>query len=147
MLKCMGQSEYGLYSLVASLIAYLSVLDLGFGNAMVRYTSKADDEKEKSKINGLFLFLYIIIGAVAFLIGLIIVFNVNKIFAASLTSTEIEKSKILLYRASANVLVNGVTILDLHDCHLDSIANALSHASQIYFLYHSIFHFQKYLSK
>jgi O-antigen/teichoic acid export membrane protein len=29
MLRMMGQSEYGLYSLVASVIAYLTILDLG----------------------------------------------------------------------------------------------------------------------
>ena len=40
MLRMMGQSEYGLYSLVASVIAYLTVLDLGFANAIVRYTAK-----------------------------------------------------------------------------------------------------------
>ena len=40
MLRMLGQSEYGLYSLAASVIAYLSILDLGFGNAVVRYTAK-----------------------------------------------------------------------------------------------------------
>jgi len=35
-----GQSEYGFYSLVPSVIAYLSVFDLGFGNAVIRYTVK-----------------------------------------------------------------------------------------------------------
>lgn len=36
MLRCLGQSEYGLYSLVSSVIAYLTLLDFGFGNAIVR---------------------------------------------------------------------------------------------------------------
>ncbi|MDH6312740.1 O-antigen/teichoic acid export membrane protein [Parabacteroides sp. PFB2-10] len=40
LLRMLGQSEYGLYSLVASIIAYLTILDLGFGNAIVRYTAK-----------------------------------------------------------------------------------------------------------
>lgn len=30
MLRMLGQSEYGLYSLAASIIAYLTVLDFGF---------------------------------------------------------------------------------------------------------------------
>ena len=30
MLRMMGQNEYGLYSLVSSVVAYLTVLDLGF---------------------------------------------------------------------------------------------------------------------
>ena len=40
MLRRLGLSEYGLYALAASVIAYLTVLDLGFGNAVVRYTAK-----------------------------------------------------------------------------------------------------------
>ena len=40
MLRLMGQSEYGLYSLVASVVAYLTILDFGFGNAIIRYTAK-----------------------------------------------------------------------------------------------------------
>ena len=40
MLRCLGQNEYGLYSLVASIIAYLTLLDFGFGPAVVRYTAK-----------------------------------------------------------------------------------------------------------
>ena len=40
MLRMMGQSEYGLYSLVASVVAYLTILDFGFGNAIVRYTRR-----------------------------------------------------------------------------------------------------------
>ena len=31
----LGQSEYGLYSLITSVIGYLTILDLGFGNAIV----------------------------------------------------------------------------------------------------------------
>ena len=41
LLKHLGQSEYGLYALVASIIGYLSVLDMGFGNAMIRFVSKS----------------------------------------------------------------------------------------------------------
>lgn len=42
----MGQSEYGLYALVASVITYLTILDLGFGNAIIRYTAQFRAEKK-----------------------------------------------------------------------------------------------------
>ena len=32
-LRLLGQSEYGLYNLVASVVAYLGVLNFGFGSA------------------------------------------------------------------------------------------------------------------
>lgn len=98
MLRLMGQSEYGLYSLVASVIAYLSVLDMGFGNAMIRFVSKSKvrkDREEEKKINGLFLLLYLIIGVVAFLVGLVLIFNVSNIFKA-LTVAELAKAKIIM---------------------------------------------------
>ena len=98
MLKLMGQSEYGLYSLVASVIAYLSVLDMGFGNAMIRFVSKSKvkkDKEEEKKINGLFLFLYLIIGVIAFLVGLVLIFNVANIFKV-LTVAELAKAKIIM---------------------------------------------------
>ena len=98
MLRLMGQSEYGLYSLVASVIAYLSVLDMGFGNAMIRFVSKSKvkkDNEEEKRINGLFLLLYLIIGLVALLIGLVLVFNVSNIFKA-LTVAELAKAKIIM---------------------------------------------------
>ena len=68
MLRMLGQSEYGLYSLAASIIAYLTVLDLGFGNAIVRYTAKFRAEgrqQEQEEMFGMFFLLYIGIGVVA----------------------------------------------------------------------------------
>ena len=41
MLRMMGPSEYGLYSLVASTISYLTILDFGLGNAVIRYPSRS----------------------------------------------------------------------------------------------------------
>ena len=39
MLRMLGQSEYGMFSLAASVVGYLTILDMGFGNAIVRYLS------------------------------------------------------------------------------------------------------------
>ena len=36
MLRLLGQSEYGLYNLVASVVAYLGVLNFGFGSAYMQ---------------------------------------------------------------------------------------------------------------
>ena len=109
MLDKMGQSEYGLYSLVVSLVAYLSVLDMGFGNAMVRYVSKsqAQTNKEKeNKINSLFLIVYTLIGAVALIIGIALYFNIENVFSQNLTAVEINKAKIIMIILVATVALN-----------------------------------------
>ena len=46
LIRMLGQSEYGLYSLVSSIIGYLTVLDLGFGNAIIVYTAKYREQKK-----------------------------------------------------------------------------------------------------
>lgn len=99
MLRMMGQSEYGLYSLVASVIAYLTVLDLGLGNAVVRYTAKYRAEgkiKEQYEMFGMFFTLYLIIGAISFIAGLGLYFNVDNLFGDTMTATELDHARVMM---------------------------------------------------
>lgn len=108
MLRMMGQSEYGLYSLVASVISYLTVLDLGLGNAIVRYTAKFRAEgktTEQYEMFGMFLVLYIIIGVVAFIAGLGLYFNVDTLFGATMTVEELDKARIMMLFLIFNLAV------------------------------------------
>lgn len=108
MLRMMGQSEYGLYSFVASVISYLTVLDLGLGNAIVRYTAKFRAEgkiKEQYEMFGMFLVLYIVIGVVAFVAGLGLYFNVDSLFGATMTVEELDKARIMMLFLISNLAV------------------------------------------
>ena len=49
LIRSLGQSEYGLYSLINSVIGYLTILDLGFGNAIIVYTAKYRAQKNMTK--------------------------------------------------------------------------------------------------
>ena len=106
MLRMMGQTEYGLYSLVASVVAYLTVLDFGFGNAIVRYTAKlrAEGDKEKQyEMFGVFLILYSVIGLLTFLIGLVIYTNVDVLFKVTMSLEEMSKVRIMLLLMICNL--------------------------------------------
>lgn len=99
MLRMLGQSEYGLYSLVASVISYLTVLDLGFGNAIIRYTAKFRAEKkikEQYEMFGMFLILYFIIGIVAFVFGLALYFNVDNMFGDTMNVVELDHARVMM---------------------------------------------------
>jgi O-antigen/teichoic acid export membrane protein len=99
MLRMMGQSEYGLYSLVASIIAYLTILDFGFGTAIVRYTAKFRAEgkiEEQYSMFGMFVVLYSVIGVVAFLLGLGLYFNVENMFGSTMSVEELDKARIMM---------------------------------------------------
>jgi len=64
----LGKSQYGLWMLVASMTAYLQLLDLGYGNGLVRQVTQADargDEEGMNAALSTFLVVYLGIGAVA----------------------------------------------------------------------------------
>lgn len=108
MLRMMGQSEYGLYTLVASIIAYLTVLDLGLGNAVIRYTAKfraEEKEREQYEMFGMFLVLYLIIGFVAFIIGLTLYYNIDSMFGETMTDIELSRARIMMLILLVNLVV------------------------------------------
>lgn len=108
MLRMLGQSEYGLYSLATSVIGYLTVLDLGFGNAIVVYSAKyrAKNELEKEKkMLGMFKIIFYIIGFIVALLSLILYFNADGMFGKTMNTTELSKIKIMMLILSFNLIV------------------------------------------
>lgn len=108
MLRTMGQSEYGLYSLVASVISYLTVLDLGFGNAVVRYTAKFRAEgkqTEQYEMFGMFIMIFVIIGIVSLLAGLGLYFNVETLFGDTMSAAELDKARIMMLLLTFNMAI------------------------------------------
>lgn len=106
MLRMLGQSEYGLYSLAASIIAYLTVLDLGFGNAIIRYTAKFRAEgkqREQEEMFGIFFILYIGIGIMAMIAGSVLSLNVENMFSRAMTESEVHRTRIMLWLMTFNL--------------------------------------------
>lgn len=109
MLKMLGQSEYGLYSLANSVVGYLSLLSFGLGSTIIRYISKyrAEGDKEKEeKVIGLFIIIYVLIGIIIIILGYILSINVNTIFEKGLTIEEIQKIKILINIMAFNLAIS-----------------------------------------
>ena len=109
MLRLLGQSEYGLYTLVNGFISNLSLLSFGLGSAYVRYYSRAqvkDGEEGVSKINGMFMIIFLVIGAMSLVVGGVLVANVHHIFAAKLTPAEISTARVLMALLVVNIAVS-----------------------------------------
>lgn len=95
----LGQTEYGLYSLVTSVISYLTILDFGFGNAIIIYTTRYRNKNEKDKeqkLHGMFFIIYFIIGIIAGIIGAMLWFNVDRLFGKTMSAEELSKAKVLM---------------------------------------------------
>lgn len=94
-IRSLGDSEYGLYTLVGSLIAYISVLDFGLNNTIVRFVAKyraLNDRKEEENFLATTMFIYAFISIVVLIIGVFFYFNIETVFK-KLTVLELEKAK------------------------------------------------------
>ncbi len=106
LLRMLGQAEYGVYSLAISVIGYLTILDLGFGNAIVRYTARFCAEgrqEEQYEMFGLFFRLYILIGLIALVVGALLTLNVESFFGENMNSEELEQMRIMMALMSFNL--------------------------------------------
>lgn len=109
MIRILGQAEYGLYSVVSSTISMLSILNLGFGSSFIRYYSKYkkdDDTLGIAKVNGLFLLIFLVISAVAFLCGMFLTNHLQLVFKDGLTQAEYEKARILMIFLTINLAIS-----------------------------------------
>lgn len=86
----LSQSEYGVYTLVLSMIGYLGIFDLGFGTALIRYSSRLRAQGEDPKnLYGMFLTFYLVIGGLLLLVGGSLYLYMDRFFSARMTAEEI----------------------------------------------------------
>jgi O-antigen/teichoic acid export membrane protein len=109
MLRMMGQSEYGLYALVISIVSTLALLDFGIAAAIIRYTAKyrANGETERLySMFGMFILLYSFIGIICLILGLIIGNNIEALFGKAMSIEEIGKAKLMVIIISIYLSIN-----------------------------------------
>lgn len=109
MLKLLGKNEYGLYKLSANITSYLSLISLGISSAVVRYLIQARVEKGKKgeeEVFGLFMVIFQFIAVTSFIVGMILTVNLKIWYGNSLTITEIERMKILVFLLVCNTALS-----------------------------------------
>lgn len=109
MIRLLGQSEYGLYSTVASTISLLSILRLGFNNSYIRYYSKykaREDEHKIFQLNGVFLLIFIGIGLLSLFCGIFITNHLHYVFSTGLTENEYAIARVLMILLTINLAIS-----------------------------------------
>lgn len=96
LISTLGEGEYGVYKIIASLISSITVLDLGIGSTALRYISKYHAEKDDQKLSNYSAMGLIQAGVlstvmVAVCVG--IFFSIDSIYGNSLSEFELEKAK------------------------------------------------------
>lgn len=118
MIKQIGQSDYGLYTLAISLISFFAI-DFGLGEAVARFLSKYNYENDKEKRRsflGLTFKIYMIIDILIFVTFLILFVSVEHIYT-ELSPKELSKFQIVFLIAAVYSIIsfpftplNGVLI-------------------------------------
>lgn len=109
MLKILGDNEYGIYSLSNSIISYLSLLSLGFGASYIRFYSiykKTNEEEKIKRLNGMYLSVFMVIGIVALVAGLVLSQNVSIFYNDTYTENDLHIAKILMIFLSINLAIS-----------------------------------------
>ena len=107
MVKMIGQSQYGLYTLANSLIS-LFLVDFGLGSATARYVSKYHAENDTEKVNnflGIVYKLYLIIDAVIFAVLIVVFLFIDSIYK-NLTPAEVSQFKVVYAIAGLFSVIN-----------------------------------------
>lgn len=108
LLARVGDSQYGVYSLSVSLISFISLLDMGFSQTLVRYIARAralDDKDEEARLNGFFLKLYIFIAVIAFVVGLALVFLYPLVSKKTMLDSELRLFKAVFLVLLADTVI------------------------------------------
>nr|WP_294492634.1 oligosaccharide flippase family protein [uncultured Mediterraneibacter sp.] len=139
MLRLLGQSEYGLYQLVYSVVSYLSLLSFGFTASYMRFYSRAkarNDEDEVSRLNGMFMVIFLVIALICIICGLVMIGNIKSIFSNGLTSTEYPVARVLM----------ALMVLNLALTFPNSVFDAFTSAHERFFFQKLLVVFQNLLN-
>ncbi len=102
----LGVSEYGLWMLAASIVAYFPVLDLGLGNAMERAVAHHRAEQNPEAINEVastLVFVFAAIGLLALLVVAGVAWNIGRVF--DLSPAQAHTGRILMMMIAAQVAI------------------------------------------
>lgn len=114
LLHYIGKSEYGLYQLIGSFIAYFSVMDFGLTAAVVRFYTKykaLQDKVNMENILAIALRAYAVITVVLLVLGCGFYAFIPDMFAKSMTVAEIASAQKLFVLLLFNMVVTISTMI------------------------------------
>lgn len=106
MIRLLGQSEYGLYTLVGSVVSYLSLFSLGFTGAYLRFYSRYENRKDSddvARLNGMFLVIFMFMSVAALVCGMILSHFPEQVFGNNLMKSELKIAAVLMRFLVVNI--------------------------------------------
>lgn len=98
-LEKIGKSEYGILTFSASMVNYLTLITMGTTSAYIRFNMKyrvANDKYGEEKLNGTFMKIYLFLGFVIFIFGIVLTVIVHFVFSTRFTPIELQKTELVM---------------------------------------------------
>ena len=108
-IRCLGKSEYGVYTLVASLCAYLNIIEQGLADTVVKYFIKFKVEKALEKEQhfcAVILLVNAVLSVLICLIGSVLYVRMPNIYSSTMSVEEISIAQKLLVLMVLNLVVS-----------------------------------------
>lgn len=121
MLRLVGQSEYGLYQMVYSVVSYLSLMSFGFNTSYIRFYSRykvKEDAQGIASLNGMFLTVFLVFAVAVAVIGGVFTANVEWVLGEKLTDAEMATARILMILMVVNLAATFPS--SVFDCYVTS---------------------------
>ena len=121
MIRLLGQSEFGLYSLVSGVVSYLSLFSLGFTGAYLRFFARENQKNDReglAALNGMFILLFLLLSCAALICGFTLSCFPRQIFGTKLSGAELQEARILMMILVVNTAICLVSSI------FDSIVSA-----------------------
>jgi len=123
----LGASAYGLWVLTGSITAYFSILDLGYGGALVKFVAQYRARRDYRSLNEILSTIFVVFasfGVVTYLVALLIAVYIDHFF--HLSPDQVRIGRIVLLITSLNVaagtafsvfgaVINGFQRYDLNN--------------------------------
>ncbi len=103
----LGTEAYGLWMLTAGVTIHFSILDLGYGGAMVKFIAQYRAHRNARALNEIastLFFLFAAFGVLAYLVVIGLAFNLEHVFRISHAQAEVGKRILLII--GVNVAIN-----------------------------------------
>lgn len=108
LLGSLSTSEYGVYELIGSVIAYLSVMDAGLSTTLSRFyvsTSVSSGKREVENLLAMTKVIYLVLTAIAVVAGVGIYWVIDPLFGASFTSSELDLARQMMVLVIVNCAI------------------------------------------
>ncbi len=109
LISSLGSGEYGVYKIMGSFIGSITILDLGIGSTILRYTAKFYAEKESKKLSNFAAMGMIEATGIAIIMVIASVFcyfKIDALYAGALSTFELEKAKELFVLFAVILVLN-----------------------------------------